>query len=482
MHPIIRTRFAPSPTGFLHVGGLRTALYNFLFAKHHHGKMVLRIEDTDQSRLVEGAKEQLIETLHRVGLNYDEGPDVGGEFGPYVQSERIDLYRQHAQNLVESGNAYYCFCSPERLSRLREKQERLKLQPKYDGHCRNLTVEQVQEKIKKGIPHVIRLKMPQEGESVFNDLIRGEVRFQNEYIDDQILIKSDGFPTYHLANVVDDHLMVITHVIRGEEWLQSVPKHLQLYQAFGWEPPEMAHLPLLLNPDRSKLSKRQGDVAVEDFLNKGYLPESLTNFVALLGWNPGDDREIFSLRQLIDEFSLKRVGKSGAVFDVQKLNWLNGHYIREMEKEERFEFLTPFLAQAGYDTSDQTATEKIINSLYKKISRGNEIVKQAEIFYSDSLEISENQSLEVLREPTAKIVLETFLEKLVSVDDIDISSFQSIMKEVQQETGIKKQQLWMPIRVAMTGATHGPDLPVIIELFGKNKIKSFVSQALAKMT
>ncbi len=474
----ICTRFAPSPTGFLHVGGLRTALYNYLFARNHAGKMILRIEDTDRARFVPGATESLIRTLRVMGIEYDEGPDKPGSSGPYLQSERTDIYQQHAKQLINQGDAYYCFCTPERLEQIRKQQESSNQQPKYDGHCRNLTTSEISHNLEGGKPYVIRLKMPLQGESRFTDLIREEVVVQNELIDDQILIKSDGFPTYHLANVIDDHLMGISHVIRGEEWLLSVPKHLRLYQAFEWKPPAMAHLPLLLNPDKSKLSKRQGDVAVEEFLEKGYLPEALNNFVALLGWNPGDNQEIYTLPQLIEKFSLERVNKSGAVFDVQKLNWLNGQYLRQLTPMDRSKFLLPYLAKAGFDTTDHARTEKIIDAVYKRLSFGAQIETEAAIFYSDNLVISEEQARMVLVKPTSKQVLAHFLKKLNSVNEVNVDIFRNIMKDVQQETGISKEDLWMPIRVALTGATHGPDLPVVIEIFGKEKISRFLSQAL----
>ncbi len=475
---LIRTRFAPSPTGFLHVGGLRTALYNYLFARHHQGEIILRIEDTDRARFVEGATENLIQTLHVMGIDYQEGPDKDGKSGPYLQSQRLDVYRKHAEKLVQQDDAYFCFCTPERLEALRKEQEAAGEQPKYDGLCRNLSASEIQNKLSENVPHVIRLKMPTEGESHFTDLIRGEVTVRNDLVDDQILVKSDGYPTYHLANVIDDHLMEISHVIRGEEWLLSVPKHLRLYQAFGWTPPQMAHLPLLLNPDRSKLSKRQGDVAVEDFLQKGYLPEALNNFVALLGWNPGTDQEIFSMQELIDQFSLERVNKSGAVFDLAKLNWMNGQYIREMDESRRNQFLLPYLEKAGFDTTDDERSKKIISTVYQRISFGDEIKSKAAIFFSDKLILEDDEAREVLQKPTALTVLETFLQKITSIPEIDVDSFKQVMKEVQQETGIKKQDLWMPIRVAITGVTHGPELPIVMEIFGKKKIESFVGQAI----
>lgn len=474
----VRTRFAPSPTGFLHVGGLRTALYNYLFAQHYDGKMVLRIEDTDRARYVEGATQNLITTMKLMNIHYQEGPDKKGPSSPYQQSERLSIYKQHAQILIEQGDAYYCFCTPERLENIRRKQEKNKQQPKYDGICRQLSSSEVKKKLDNGLSFVIRLKMPQKGEKTFHDIIRGNVSIQNELSDDQILIKSDGFPTYHLANVVDDHLMHISHVIRGEEWLLSVPKHLRLYEAFGWDPPKMAHLPLLLNPDRSKLSKRQGDVAVEEFLNKGYLPEALNNFIALLGWNPGTDQEIFSMEELIQQFSLERVNKSGAIFDLQKLNWMNSYYIRELSPENRNDFLIPFLKKAGYDISDPQKTVKIIEAIHKRISFGDEVKQQAAIFFGENLEVLETEAKKILRKPISKDVLKSFLNEIKTAADIDLEVFKNIMKTVQQQTGIKKEDLWMPIRVALTGVTHGPELPIVIEIFGKKKIQNYVQQAL----
>jgi nondiscriminating glutamyl-tRNA synthetase len=478
MTAMVRTRFAPSPTGYLHVGGLRTALYNLLYARNQRGQFVLRIEDTDRTRFVEGAIESLIRTLHVMGIQYDEGPDKGGPYSPYLQSQRTELYQRYAQLLIEKGEAYYCFCTSERLEKMRKSQESTHQQPKYDGTCRNLSASEIKQNLGKGIPRVIRLKMPQSGESRFNDLIRGEVTIQNELTDDQILIKSDGFPTYHLANVVDDHFMEITQVIRGEEWLLSVPKHLRLYQAFGWQPPQMAHVPLLLNPNRSKLSKRQGDVAVEDFLQKGYLPEALNNFIALLGWNPGTDKEFFTLEELITSFSLERVSKSGAAFDLQKLNWMNSHYLKQLSENERDQFLLPFLQAQGFDISDQYKTKKIIQALCNRISYGEEIVREAALFYENKLEIQEQEARVILGKDTARTVLNSFLTKAKDLPEMTVDSFKNLMKEIQQETGIKKDELWMPIRVALTGVTHGPELPVVIEIFGKQKIVSFIQQAL----
>ena len=340
---MVRTRFAPSPTGYLHVGGLRTALYCYLFARTNGGKFLLRIEDTDQERYVEGAVENLIRTLDWVGLKNDEGPYLDekgevqqkGDFGPYIQSQRFDLYKKYADELVEKGQAYYCFCTRERLDELRKKQESLKQATMYDRHCCTIPLAEARKRAEAGEPHVIRQKIPNETLK-FKDLIRGNVQFDGKTIDDQVLIKSDGFPTYHLANVVDDHLMEITHVIRGEEWLPSTPKHIFLYQAFGWKAPEFAHIPLLLNEDRTKLSKRQGDVAVEDYIKKGYLKETIINFAAFLGWHPGsgEETEIFTLQELEQKFSLDRVHKAGAIFNIEKLDWYNWQWQKRLFNEK----------------------------------------------------------------------------------------------------------------------------------------------------
>ena len=348
-----RVRFAPSPTGYLHIGGLRTALYNYLFAKNQNGKLILRIEDTDRKRFVEGAVENLIDTLNWAGINFDEGPEMGGEFGPYLQSERLDIYKNLAWKLVSEGKAYYCFCTPERLEKLKEEQQKQKLpQAKYDKHCLHLSKTEIEEKLNSKIAFVIRLNVHPGQKIIFNDVIRETVEFDTNNIDDQVLIKSDGYPTYHLANVVDDHLMEITHVIRGEEWLSSTPKHVILYDYFGWDKPVFAHLPLLLNPDKSKLSKRQGDVAVEDYREKGYLKEALINFVALLGWNYGDDKEVYEMDELIQKFSLERVHKAGAVFNLEKLNWLNFEHLRKKTDNEVLEMLKAEISKSEFSSNN----------------------------------------------------------------------------------------------------------------------------------
>ncbi|RLD13482.1 glutamate--tRNA ligase [candidate division KSB1 bacterium] len=473
----IRVRFAPSPTGYVHVGSLRTALYNYLFARHHQGKFVLRIEDTDQSRYVEGAVENLLETLHWAGLDYDEGPEKDGPYGPYFQSQRKEIYKRHVQELLDKDAAYPCFCSEETLTAMREEQQKKGLPVMYDGRCRNIPKEQALQRMKSE-PHVIRLKVPRSGNTVVHDIIRGDVSFENALIDDQVLLKSDGFPTYHLANVVDDHLMKISHVIRGEEWLPSTPKHILLYQAFGWEPPQFAHLPLLLNPDRTKLSKRQGDVAVEDYRAKGFLPQALINFVALLGWNKGDDQEIFSLEELVKYFSLERVNKAGAVFDVHKLEWMNGHYIRSISEEEYLNMGMEWLRKLNLDTDDAEKNKLILQAVRPGLNKFADLPQKTAVFFKDALEYDE-QAKEWLTKPESKEILKVMIEELSKSNELTVESFSALMKTVQKRTGQKGKNLWMPVRAAITGETHGPDLGIVLTVIGKQKVEQFLKQALA---
>ena len=387
-----RVRFAPSPTGYLHVGGLRTALYNYLFAKNQKGKFILRIEDTDRNRYVEGAVENLISTLNWAGLDFDEGPTKDGGLGPYMQSQRLDIYKKLTDVLIKDKKAYRCFCTQERLNSLRESQKKSGLQSKYDKHCLHLSQKEIDENIKNNLPHVIRMNVEAHQKIIFDDVIRGRVEFNTSVVDDQVLIKSDGYPTYHLANVVDDHSMKITHVIRGEEWLSSTPKHILLYDYFGWQKPVFAHLPLLLNPDRSKLSKRQGDVAVEDYRQKGYLKEALLNFVALLGWNAGDDKEFYSMEELTKSFSLDRVNKSGAVFDIEKLNWLNTEHLRNKSIPEIIKILRETIETSKYkneDYSDEYLSQ-VITAMLERVSFVKDILENGSYFFEEPADYDEN--------------------------------------------------------------------------------------------
>ena len=459
----IKVRFAPSPTGYLHVGGLRTALFNYLYAKKVGGKIVLRIEDTDQTRKVKNAVENLISTFESLNIQYDEGPTQGGNCGPYYQSERLSIYNEHIKILLENKTAYPCFCSAERLEKFRIKQAEAKQTIKYDRHCLKLDPSEAKNKMKTD-SYVIRMKVPDKEEVVFYDVVRERVAIHCEEIDDQVLIKSDGFPTYHFANVVDDHRMGITHVIRGEEWLPSTPKHVLLYQFFDWNLPKFIHLPLLLNPDKSKLSKRQGDVAVEDYLKKGYLPETLLNFVALLGWHPKDDREIFSLPELEKEFSLKRIHKSGAVFDIEKLNWMNGQYLKILPVETIMKYAKPFFLSTGLDISDTQKFEAVVENARKRVNTIPEMIDHSTPFYAE-LEFTDDD-LKLLKNETSQKVLKFIIDELSNQTNWTEAEIKSLVNEAAEVTGIKEKDLYFPLRLSLFGSPHGPDIPLLIDILG----------------
>lgn len=479
----VRTRFAPSPTGYLHVGGLRTALYNFLFAKKNNGKFILRIEDTDRSRYVEGAVENLINTLKWCELFYDEGPDVGGPFGPYIQSQRLKIYKQYAEDLVKKGHAYYCFCSPERLALLREEQLKKKVpQIKYDKHCLHLSSQQVKEKLERNENYVIRLNVPENQTVKFYDIIRGDVEFETNNIDDQVLIKSDGYPTYHLANVVDDYLMKISHVIRGEEWLSSTPKHILLYDYFDWEKPQFAHLPLLLNPDRSKLSKRQGDVAVEDYRAKGYLKEALINFVALLGWNAGDDREFYYLDELIEKFSLEGVNKSGAVFDLNKLLWLNGEHIRKKSVEDLLPLLKDEIKKSKYalqNFSDEYL-KLVITAMQERIDFVHEIITKGYYFFERPTSYEE-KAIQKNWKPEAIEYLKLLIEEFEKIDQPSKEKYEEILNHLSEKLNISKGKLIHPLRLALSGTSSGPGIYDLIYILGQVEVRERINLALEKI-
>lgn len=480
----VRARFAPSPTGYVHIGSLRTALYNYLYAKKNNGKYILRIEDTDQNRFVEGAIEGMIASMAWAGINHDEGAVIEngrltqkGDYGPYIQSERLPIYQEYIQRLLDSGDAYYCFCSKERIDEVREKQREAGLTPKYDGHCQRLTPEEVAGKKAAGEEFVIRLKLPKNKDIVFNDIVRGTVTVNTEDMDDQVLIKADGFPTYHFAVVVDDYLMGITHVIRGEEWLISTPKHIYLFEAFGWKAPQYVHLPNILNADKKKLSKRQGDVAVEDFVKKGYLPEALVNYIALVGWSPEDNQEIFTMEELEEKFSLERVSKSGGVFDVNKLNWVNSHYIKEAPVERITDLAIPHLIEKGYVKADEVEAKynwlkDMVEVLKESISYVAEVTDKVDIFFKTEIAPEDEEAEELLKVDHMGQLLEVFLQKVEAVEEIDLEFGKRVFKEIQKETGIKGPQLFKPIRVAITGKAHGPDINMVIKVLGKQNLIS----------
>lgn len=469
--PII-TRFPPSPTGFLHVGGLRTALYNYLVARQHKGKFFLRIEDTDQARIVPGAVEQLLTILDRFGLKRSNRR-------PMIQSQRLKIYRHHAQDLIDRQLGYYCFCSAERLEELKGKQRAHGLPPMYDGFCRNLNAETIQQRLAAHEPHVIRFAMPRTGQTTIPDLVRGGVVFNNAILDDQIIIKTDGYPTYHLASVVDDHALGVTHVIRGEEWLSSTPKHIILYQAFEWTPPQFAHLPLLLNPDKTKLSKRQGDVAVEDYVAKGYLPEALLNFVLLLGWNPGTDQEIFSLAEMVNAFSLSTVNKSGAVFDTKKLDWLNSHYIRALAIPALAKLCRPYFEQAGI-RANQKMVEKVVATEQQRIKTLAEIVDATRFFFEQPHYDPQLLAWKGMSSEDAKINLKNLsneLEKITGKKWTAAYIEETIKKFIETNTLKVGEMLW-PMRVALCGRQNSPGPFEIADALGKPETLKRIDYAI----
>ena len=479
----IKTRIAPSPTGYLHVGSLRTALYNYLFAKKHKGSFVLRVEDTDRNRLVEGAIESLIRTMQAVGITYDEGPVLNkdgtlselGDNGSYIQSERLDIYKEHAKILIENKSAYHCFCSKDRLDELRSQQQLAKMQTKYDRACCKLSEDEVESRIEKGEPHVIRLLLP-EGETTFHDEVRGSITINNSEIDDQVLVKTDGFPTYHLAVVVDDHLMGITHVIRGEEWISSVPKHVILYNAFGFNLPTFAHLPLILNPDRSKLSKRQGDVAVEDFLEKGYLPEALINYVALLGFNPSADREIYSIDELIQAIDLSKINKSGAIFDLKKLDWMNSQYLKALDADSLLHWAGKFDGQV-----EQEMLKKILVVEKERLSNRSELEEKLQIYtkqpdYDPQILVWKKTDAQDARTQLAQL-----LEFINSQDSSIFKSSELIEEAIKRyivDNGLQNGNVLWPMRVALSGAKNSPSPFELAWVFEKDETVRRLEKAL----
>lgn len=508
----VRGRFSPSPTGYIHIGGLRTALYNYLFVTKHHGDVLLRIEDTDQKRFVPGACENLISGLVDMGIVHSEGPFIAtevkddsmqvmasknypgimevGDFGPYIQSERLDLYQKYAQELIDSGKAYYCFCTPERLDAMRKEQMSNKRMPKYDRLCCALSAEEVRKNLDAKLPNTtIRFRLPDNEIVTVADMVRGEVSFPTESMSDTVLLKSDGYPTYHLAMAVDDHLMNITHVIRGEEWLASLPLHILLYRAFGWEAPIFAHLPLILNPDKSKLSKRQGDVAVEDYLKKGYLKEALINFVAFLGWNPGEGstQEIFSLEELIEQFDFEHVHKAGAVFDLKKLDWINAQYIKQLSIDTLYEKSLPFWKEKAFynnateERKSEEYIKKVLTIEQDRLNRLDEVGEKNPFFFTDMLEYD----AELLRwkkntDEETSDALKKSSEILSGVSDQDWNR-EALSEKLMAAAGDKRGDLLWPLRVALTGSKQSPSPFEVAWVIGKAATLDRIAKALEKM-
>ncbi len=479
----VRTRFAPSPTGYMHIGNLRTALYAYLLAKSNDGKFILRIEDTDQERYVEGAVDVIYRTMADTGLIHDEGPDKDGGFGPYIQSERRNIYKEYAEKLVELGHAYYCFCDKERLEELRQQQTVMKVPTKYDGLCSKLSKEEIEEKLKAGVPYVIRQKMPKYGKTTFHDEVFGEISVENAILDDNVLLKADGLPTYNFANVIDDHLMQISHIIRGSEYLSSTPKYNLLYEAFGWEIPKYVHVSPVMKDANNKLSKRHGDASYEDFIAKGYLKEAIVNYIALLGWAPGDEREKFTIEELIEAFDVKGISKSPAIFDEKKLAWLNGEYIRELTPEKFHEMALPYYD--GVITNPDIDLKEVSELLQPRCEKLSDIPEQVDFF--DKLPDYEN---ELYTHKKMKTNPENSLEALQAVlpvlEGIGEWTKENIHDELialVERLELKNGRILWPVRVAVSGKAFTPGGGVeLAYILGKDETINRIKIGIEKLS
>jgi glutamyl-tRNA synthetase len=470
----VRVRIAPSPTGDPHVGTAYIALFNYVFAKKHGGSFILRIEDTDQTRFKASSEAQIMATLKWLDLPWDEGPDCGGPAGPYKQSERLDIYKKHSDELIAKGSAYKCFCSRERLDQLRIEQRSVGAQTKYDGRCRHLSEHEIKAHETEATPYVIRLKTPDEGTTQYTDKLRGIISFDYEQLDDQVLLKADGFPTYHLANVVDDHLMGITHVIRAEEWISSTPKHVELYRAFGWKEPEWIHMPLLRNSDKSKISKRKNPVSLTYYKRAGILPTALVNFLSLMGWSFGDDKEIFTLEEMISVFDFKNVSLGGPVFDMTKLTWLNQHYMHTLNDDEFSSYLRNQMFSDSY-------LKRLKPLLIERLSTFDQFVDKGAFFFNGALDYSgltivpKNKDLSEL-----KGMLSGLVERLDELYDWQAESLDKLMAEHKAELGWKPKDYFMTIRLVVTGRKDSPPLSPTIEALGRDIVRFRIRNAMSQ--
>jgi len=475
---MVRVRFAPSPTGYPHLGNIRTALFNWVFARHNNGVFILRIEDTDAARLVEGATDVILESLRWLGLDWDEGP--------YFQSQRLEYYREAADELLKRGLAYRCYCSPQRLDSMRQEQMKRKQPPGYDRNCRDLTPEECAEKESGGVVPVVRFKSPLEGQTPFNDLLRGQIVFENSTLDDFVLLKSDGYPTYHLANIVDDHLMQISHVLRADEWLSSTPRHVLLYQAIGWQPPQFAHLPMILGPDRSKLSKRHGATAITEYREQGYLPEAMVNFLVLLGWALDDKTELLTREEIIKHFSLERISRTAAVFNKDKLDWMNGVYIRGLSPEEFVQRAIPFLERdlpaeisrpldVGYIRQFAPLVQERARTL-------TETPQLSDFFFIDELEYNTSLLLSKIDKAEAIKSLQASVASMDSLKDWNAASLETVFRPMAEELKLKTGVFFGLLRVAVTGRTAAPPLFQTMEVLGKERCLKRLRVALDKLS
>lgn len=469
---MVRVRFAPSPTGYVHIGSLRTALYCYMYAKKHNGSYVLRVEDTDRTRLVEDSLNNLLNEMNWAGIENDEGAYIQdgkilqkGNFGPYIQSERLDIYKKYVDELIDNGHAYYCFCSKERLDNLRNEQGNFG----YDGYCRNLDIKDAEQKIKEGLSYVVRMKLPENEDINFYDEVRGDITMNTSDLDDQVILKADGFPTYHLAVVVDDHLMEISHIIRGEEWLSSTPKHILLYRYFGWETPKFSHLPNILGENKKKLSKRNADASVSDYRIKGYLPEALINYLALIGWSTGDDREIMSLEEMCSEFSFERVSKSGGVFDINKLKHINNYYLKNADINRLYSLVKTDL--------EENKAKAVIELVREKCDTLLDFNKFFDSFLVKDIEIKE-EDFDVLVQNNSYEMLNTLKLEFENLNEFNEENIKLAIKKVQKDLGLKPKMVFMPIRIAITASKGGSDLAKTLKILGKEKVLDRLNSTL----
>ncbi len=474
MNKPFKVRFAPSPTGPFHIGGARSALFNWLVARNKNGKFLVRVEDTDLARSTRESEENIKAALNWLGLNWDEGIDVGGENGPYRQTERLNIYHKEIQRLLDEGKAYYCYCTEEELEESRTQQLAEGKTPVYNDHCRSLTEEEIAKYKESGRKPVIRLRVPKEGVFAFDDMVRGHVTFQAAGVGDFIIMKSDGIPVYNFAVVVDDALMNITHVIRAEEHLSNTPRQIAIYQALGYDIPKFGHISLILGSDHKKMSKRHGATSVDEYRKMGYLSDAVVNYLALLGWAPKGEQEIFTREELIEQFSMKRVSANDAVFDIEKLNWINFQYMKQLSPEELLELTLPFIINAGYITgplSDEKKEwlKKVVWFVRDHLYYGAQTPENIKIFFEELSATTDEEMLDIMNRETSKMIIKSFAEKLSDLDTFNENSIKDVFSNLMKESGIKGKAAFEPVRIALTGEIHGPGLYTLIELFGKEK-------------
>lgn len=481
-----RVRFAPSPTGHLHIGGARTALFNYLFTRHNGGAFILRVEDTDRERSTSEAVKHIIDGMRWLGLDWDEGPEAGGGHGPYFQTERLDIYKEHADRLLASGKAYRCFCTPDELAAKREAAQKAGLPPKYDKSCRDKPAGEAAARAENE-PCVIRFAIPETGEIVIDDIVKGEVTFQTQLLDDFVILKSDGMPTYNFAAVVDDYLMEITHVIRGDDHISNTPRQILLYGALGFgSPPKFAHMSMTLGPDGARLSKRHGATAVIDYKAKGYLPDALVNYIAFLGWSPGTTKEVFTRDELIKEFTLERVGKSANIFDYDKLLWMNGEYIRMKPLDELLPLVMPFLKEAGYASDDMSGNQAayvkaVVGLEQERLKLLAEIADATSFFFTDDFEYDEAAWQKIMTQEHVPPYLIDLKGKLETIESFDAATIEAMMRQMAEERGLKTAQAFHPLRVSVSGRMQGPSLFHMVEVLGRDRVVTRVQRALDRL-